>query len=120
MRRLYWFLLILLLTLGGLGAAGWHYARATYEAPGPAAEPVQLVVPRGGTANIAEALAERGVIRDPRAFLAAAWLTRDAGALRAAEFVFPARASLREVLEVLRRARPVQRCLLYTSPSPRD
>ena len=111
MRRLSWFLLILLLTLGGLGAAGWHYARTAYEAPGPAAEAVQLVVPRGGTANIADALAERGVIRDPRAFLVAAWATRDAGALRAAEFVFPARASLREVLEVLRRARPVQRRL---------
>jgi UPF0755 protein len=36
---------------------------------------------------------------------------RRLGALRAAEFVFPARASLREVLEVLRRARPVQRRL---------
>jgi UPF0755 protein len=111
MRRLSWFLLIFLLCLGGLGAAGWHYARTAYEAPGPAADPVQLVVPRGGTANIADALAERGVIRDPRAFLAAAWATREAGALRAAEFVFPARASLREVLEVLRRARPVQRRL---------
>ena len=111
MRRLSWFFLILLLCLGGAGAAVWHYARTTYEAPGPAAEAVQLVVPRGGTANIADALAERGVIRDPRAFLAAAWATRDAGALRAAEFVFPARASLREVLEVLRRARPVQRRL---------
>lgn len=111
MRRLSWFLLILLLCLGGAGSAAWHYARTAYEAPGPAAEPVQLVVPRGGTANIADALAERGVIRDPRAFLAAAWLTQEAGALRAAEFVFPARASLREVLEVLRRARPVQRRL---------
>ena len=111
MRRLAWFLLILLLCLGGAGAAAWHYARAAYDAPGPAAEAVQLVVPRGGSANIADALAERGVIRDPRAFLAAVWLTREAGALRAAEFVFPARASLREVLEVLRRARPVQRRL---------
>lgn len=111
MRRLSWFLLILLLCLGGAGAAGWHYARTAYEAPGPAAEPVQLVVPRGGIANIADALVERGVIRDPRAFLIAAWATREAGALRAAEFVFPAHASLREVLEVLRRARPVQRRL---------
>lgn len=111
MRRLAWFFLILLLCLGGAGAAAWHYARAAYDAPGPAAEAVQLVVPRGGAANIADALAERGVIRDPRAFLAAVWLTREAGALRAAEFVFPARASLREVLEVLRRARPVQRRL---------
>jgi UPF0755 protein len=111
MRRLTVFLLIAVLLLAGLAAGGWLYARATYAAPGPAAEPVQLVVPRGGTATIAEALAERGVIRDPRAFLAAAWLTRGQGPLRAAEFTFPAGASLREVLEVLRRARPVQRRL---------
>lgn len=111
MRRLAILLLILVALLAGLGAGGWWYARGVFAAPGPAAEPVQMVVPRGGTAAIADALAERGVIRDPRAFLAAAWLTRDAGPLRAAEFVFPARASLREVLEVLRRARPVQRRL---------
>lgn len=111
MRRLTILLLMLVVLLAGLGAGGWWYARGVFAAPGPAAEPVQMVVPRGGTAAIADALAERGVIRDPRAFLAAAWLTRDAGPLRAAEFVFPARASLRDVLEVLRRARPVQRRL---------
>ena len=111
MRRLAILLLILVVLLAGLAAGGWWYARGVFAAPGPAAEPVQMVVPRGGTAAIADALAERGVIRDPRAFLVAAWLTRDAGPLRAAEFVFPARASLREVLEVLRRARPVQRRL---------
>lgn len=111
MRRLAILLLILVVLLAGLAAGGWWYARGVFAAPGPAAEPVQMVVPRGGTAAIADALAERGVIRDPRAFLVAAWLTRDSGPLRAAEFVFPARASLREVLEVLRRARPVQRRL---------
>ena len=111
MRRLTILLLLLVALLAGLGAGAWWYARGVFVAPGPAAEPVQMVVPRGGTAAIADALAERGVIRDPRAFLAAAWLTREAGPLRAAEFVFPARASLREVLEVLRRARPVQRRL---------
>jgi UPF0755 protein len=105
------FLLILVVSLGGLGAVAWQHARTTYAAPGPAAEAVQLVVPRGGMATIADALAERGVIRDARAFLAAAWLTRGDGPLRAAEFVFPAGASLRDVLEVLRRARPVQRRL---------
>lgn len=111
MRRLTALLLVMLLLLAGLGAGGWWYAQRAFAAPGPATEPVQLVVPRGGTTAIAAELAERGVISDPRAFLAAAWLTRDQGPLRAAEFVFPARASLREVLEVLRRARPVQRRL---------
>ncbi|MGG5811981.1 endolytic transglycosylase MltG [Falsiroseomonas sp. CW058] len=104
-------LLILLLLIAGTAGGAWWYARAAWTAPGPLAQPAQVVVPRGGMTAIAEALAERGVIADPRAFLAAAWLTRGEGALRAAEFTFPAGASLRDVFEVLRNARPVQRRL---------
>jgi UPF0755 protein len=103
--------LILLPVLAGLGAGAAWYARSLWLAPGPLAEPAQVVVPRGGTERIAATLAERGVIRDARAFLLAAWLTRGEGPLRAAEFAFPAGASLREVLEILRHARPVQRRL---------
>lgn len=83
--------------------------RTAWTGAGPLAEPAQIVVPRGGTQAIADALAERGVIRDAQAFAIATWLTRGEGPLRAAEFVFPARASLQEVLAVLRTARPVQR-----------
>jgi UPF0755 protein len=108
MRRVFFALLLL---LAGLGTAGFLYARHAYTAPGPLAEPAQLVIPRGGTTAIAAALAERQVIADPRAFLAAAWLTSGEGPLRAAEYLFPARASLAEVLEILRRGRPVQRRL---------
>jgi UPF0755 protein len=111
MRRPLLALLLLIGLLAALLAGAFGYARALYAAPGPAAEPVQLVIPRGGSAEIAVALAERGVIGDTRAFLAAAWLTSGEGPLRAAEFVFPARASLAEVLAVLRRGRPVQRRL---------
>jgi UPF0755 protein len=111
MRRRLLALLILVLLLAGGAAAAWWQAGRIYAAPGPLAEPAQVVVPRGGTTAIAEALAERGVIRDPRAFLAAVWLTTGEGPLRAAEFLFPAGASLRDVLEVLRRGRPVQRRL---------
>ncbi|WP_237215842.1 endolytic transglycosylase MltG [Falsiroseomonas oryziterrae] len=111
MRRRVKAILILLALLAVTAGGGWWYARATYAAPGPLAEPAQVVVPRGGATAIAEALAERGVIRDPRAFLAAVYLTRGQGPLRAAEYVFPAGASLREVLTVLRQGRPVQRRL---------
>jgi UPF0755 protein len=101
-------LALALLLGGGLGASlAWR----AYTAPGPLAEPVQVVIPRGGTERIAGALAERGVIRDARAFALAAWLTREAGPLRAAEFAFPAAAPLAEVLRILRQARPVQRRL---------
>lgn len=111
LRRLFRILLVLILLLGLAGAGAAWYAREAYLAPGPLAEPAQLVVPRGGTQAIAERLAEAGIIRDARAFILAAWWTRDEGPIRAAEFAFPAHASLRDVLEVLRRARPVQRRL---------
>ncbi len=110
MRRLTALLILLLVLAAGAGGAFW-YAREQWAAPGPLAEPVQMVVPRGGTAAIADALAERGIIAQPLPFLAATWLTRAEGPLRAAEFQFPARASLRDVLHVLRDARPVQRRL---------
>ncbi|WP_198370854.1 endolytic transglycosylase MltG [Roseomonas rosulenta] len=92
-------------------AAGAGFAWRAYTAPGPLAEPVQVVIPRGGTERIAGALIERSVIRDARAFALAAWLTRGEGPLRAAEFAFPAGVSLDEVLRILREARPVQRRL---------
>jgi UPF0755 protein len=111
MRRLWSALVILVLLLAGLAAGGWWYAQRAYAEPGPLAEPAQMVVPRGGLTAIAATLAERGVIADERAFLLAAWATNGQGPLRAAEFVFPAGASLRQVLDVLRTARPVQRRL---------
>ncbi|MBR0650673.1 endolytic transglycosylase MltG [Roseomonas terrae] len=101
-------LALVLLLAGGLAAtAAWR----AYTGPGPLAEPAQVVIPRGGTERIAGALKERGVIRDARAFAAAAWLTRSAGPLRAAEFAFPAGAPLSEVLHILREGRAVQRRL---------
>ncbi len=108
LRLLLLICLLLLLLAGGLGAsAAWR----AYTRPGPLAEPAQVVIPRGGTERIAEALLQRGVIRDGRTFAAAAWLTRDAGPLRAAEFAFPTAAPLSEVLRILREERPVQRRL---------
>lgn len=84
-------------------------ARHTYEAPGPLAAEKALVIPRGGTEAIAGALRDAGIIADARHFLIASQITKGAGPLRAAEFAFPANASLKQVLEILRQARPVQR-----------
>jgi UPF0755 protein len=90
------------------GLAAWQGLRL-YRAPGPLVEPRQYVVPRGGTQDIGQALQAAGIIMDQRAFTVAAWLTRRDGSLHAAELAFPAGASLEQVLEVLRHARPVQR-----------
>ena len=111
MGRAIRFLLILVLLLGLAGGGAFLYARHVYAQPGPLAEPAQFVVPRGGMETIGAALAQRGIIGDGRAFLAAAWATRGQGPLRAGEYTFPARASLRDVLDVLRTARPIQRRL---------
>ncbi|MCQ4159746.1 endolytic transglycosylase MltG [Roseomonas sp. GC11] len=98
-----------LVLLAGGGGAWW--AREHYLSPGPLPQPAAIVVERGGTDTIARTLAERGALREPWLFPAAVWLTRGEGPLRAGEYLFPAGASLREVLEVLRSARPVQRRL---------
>jgi UPF0755 protein len=107
LRSLFVILAALALCTGG---AAWWLQR-TIEAPGPLAEPTAVVIPRGGTERIAEALREGAVISDPRLFALAAWLSRGEGPLRAGEFLFPARASLAEVLRVLREGRAVQRRL---------
>jgi UPF0755 protein len=69
------------------------------------------VIPRGGLAAVADALVQAGVITRPATFQAAAVLTSAAGPLRAGELAFPARASLRTVLAVLRTGRPVEHFL---------
>lgn len=91
-----------------LGVGAWQADRL-YHGPGPLPLPAQVVVPRGGTEAIATALLRAGVIGDIRSFTAAAWATRGQGTVHAAEFAFPAGASLQQVLEILRTAKPVQR-----------
>jgi len=99
--------------LAGAGAGAGYVARARYEAPGPLTERRAVLVPHGGAVAIAEALNHAGVIDSPLAFRLAAMATRGTGAgtLRAGEFAFPERASLREVLLVLRAGRPVQHAI---------
>lgn len=65
-------------------------------------------MPRAPTARLGETLAAAGIITHPLAFHLAVRATESEGPLRAAEFAFPARASLRQVLSILRTARPVQ------------
>ena len=94
-----------------LAGGGVWVARRGYDAPGPLAAPRDLIIPHGGPALVAVTLAEAGVIRWPVAFRVAAALTRSAGLLHAGELAFPAHGSLREVLGVLRTARPVEHFL---------
>lgn len=94
----------------GLGALAM-YAERTLNMPGPLDAARNVVVPRGGLGPIADRLLVEDVIAGRRNFQIAALLTRKEGPVRAGEFGFPAHASLRDVLTVLRTARPVQHSL---------
>jgi UPF0755 protein len=98
----------LALVLGGGIAAGYVGLRQRLDRAGPLDRSLAVVVPHGDTATVGEALRAAGVIDSGRLFRLAAWLTRKRGPLHAAELAFPARASLREVLVVLRTAKPVE------------
>ncbi len=97
--------LALLLALALTGT--WLALRA-YDAPGPLPQARDLVVAHAPTATLARSLASQGLVASPLAFRAAALLTEREGPLHAAEFAFPARASLRDVLAILRTAHPVE------------
>jgi len=97
----------LVLAVGGVAWANWNILTGA----GPLTEPKSVVIPRGGTEAIAATLNQAGVIGDARIFGIAAWWTRGEGPLRAAEFQFPANASIRDALTILREGRPVQRRL---------
>ncbi len=105
LRRL--FTIILLLTVAVCGAGYWAYHM--YQGAGPLTEDRNIVVPRGSLSAIGTALQDAGAITDSRALLVAVTLTQKEGPLRAGEFAFPAQASLRQVLTILRTARSIQR-----------
>ncbi len=104
-------LVLTLAILGGLGlagAAGMREGRVRYVAPGPLQQTTTIIVPHGTHGEVGEALQKAGLVADARSFSIAAMLTAGGGPLRASEFVFPANASLRDVLLILRTAKPVQ------------
>ncbi len=95
------------LVLGVLaGAGGWLYLQL--DVPGPLATATPVVVPRAGLGEIAANLQRDGVVAQPLVFRALALATSRNGPLHAGELLFPAGASLRQVLATLRTARPVQ------------
>ena len=107
-RRIAALTLAALVVLGGLGAVAMHLGYRELTAPGPLPEARDVVVPHGSPATVAAALLQGGVIGSEREFRVYALLTRGEGSLHAAELAFPPAASVRQVLTVLRTARPVQ------------
>jgi UPF0755 protein len=83
-------------------------ANEVLQAPSDRGESMDVVVPAGTTAEVARALSAAGVIDDPLVFRAAVFFTRKQGPIRAGEYLFPARASLQDIMRILRYGAPVE------------
>lgn len=80
------------------GLAVWLYG--SFQRPNPDAKAATIVVPRGaGVDDIAQLLADNGVIEDKIVFALGVRLTESAGRLRAGEYAFPAGASPRAIMD---------------------
>ena len=97
--------------LGCFGALVAYGSLRLIWADGPLAHDTDIVVPRGSSSAVGEALAGAGVVRSVTLFRIAAGLTGWQGPLRSAELAFPSHASVAEVLFILRYGRPVQHLL---------
>ncbi|MBE1236883.1 endolytic transglycosylase MltG [Phaeovibrio sulfidiphilus] len=105
--------LLVFVTVGG-AFGGYVWLVRALDAPGPAAEPVTLVVPPGaGLARIADQLAGSHVVSGSLTFRLGARLEGKAGSLKAGEYQFPAGASMRDVLDQLVSGRVVIHSLTF-------
>ena len=99
-------------TLGVILALLAAWAVWSYAGPGPTAKAgtdTTVILRRGaGVSEIANALSRAGVVRSPSVFLAAAQFTGAAKALKAGEYKFASRASMRAVLDAIRHGRVVR------------
>lgn len=94
--------------LAALAAGGALFAKWQYEVAGPLEADKSIIVERGtGTSAIADLLEDEQVITDARFFLLAVLATDSAGKLKAGEYLIPARASLRQVRDLLVEGRTV-------------
>lgn len=105
------FTILLLLMLGGGGA--FFYVKNATETPGPLAEDKIVNVPKtAGTNDISELLLREGVTTANRwAFLGSVIALKARGELKAGEYLFVKRASLRDVIETMVSGKVVQHTL---------
>ncbi len=96
--------LVLCVGMAIVATLAWRHL----DASGPLASDRTIVVAPGTTAQLAVALTDAELVSYPLEFRLAAWVTRADAALRSGEFAFPAHASLRQILTILRTARRVQ------------
>ncbi|MEM8574117.1 MAG: endolytic transglycosylase MltG [Pseudomonadota bacterium] len=102
------FVLIVLVAV----ASFFYFLRVEFDRPGPLEISTIFVVPKGSsTTSIANRLTEEGVITDTRIFMAAIFYfmrVKGEGTLKAGEYQFDKRATMRQVLNTLVDGKSVQ------------
>jgi UPF0755 protein len=99
MRRVFAAMLGLFFGLAAVAALLGYWGYRAYTGPGPLKEAATVVIPKGsGRDAILRRLLAAGVIEDPLVFRIAVRLTGSAGRLKAGEYRFPPRVSMRRAL----------------------
>jgi UPF0755 protein len=102
------FTLLVLLVLGG--GAAIVFGKLRFEAPGPLKEDkVVNIPPRAGLVDIAEVLQREGVMDEHRlVFIGGVFALKARSELKSGEYLFPKRASVRDVVETMVEGKVVQ------------
>ncbi len=87
---------------------GQMAAREAFDSPSTAPVAQDVFLGQGGSGSVAAKLTQMGVIRHPLIFRLAVFATRHEGPLRQGEYRLPARASIAEILGILRHGPQVE------------
>lgn len=99
----------MLIALAVIVAGAFEWEAADYKAPGPAAkETIVLIPPHSGVLKIAQRLEGARVVKHAYLFWFGVHLRGQAAALKAGEYAVPARASLKDIAEILISGKVVQ------------
>ncbi len=88
--------------------AGIYFIKSRLVAPGPLSSDMTLVVPaRSSLTDISTQLHKQNVISEPLTFQAGVVINQARGKLKAGEYLFPARASMERVIDILREGKSI-------------
>lgn len=95
----------------------YYWVKIKFDEPGPAATSTVVVIPRGeGVSGIAERLQHDGVIADRRLFMTSVlyfMYLKGHGSLKAGEYEFPKRATMRQVLDTIVEGKSIEHKITF-------
>ncbi len=102
MRRLGGLAVVLVALLAIVAGVAWVYLQQEFEAAGPLEDETVLVVPRGaGLSAIGQDLAAAGIVSNSDVFVLGVRLFGDAKSLKAGEYAFAPKSSMKEVAALI-------------------